>query len=204
MKAQSENNPAKNPAAAEYELQDLVRLINDELTEGLRHQSDDSRPGFKKIEMQDIGRHICIELSGNLTAVPLSSVLEAGDLELLQPLPLLPSWLSGITNIRGDIVSVVNLSLFLGLADKASINKRPFLVVHDDTIKVAVIVDRVIGTRSLYLPPKDSSDHQKESSTDAFVAGKAVYKERDGEQEIELFDLKAFLSSPKLRDVTTL
>lgn len=203
MKAQLNTNSTKS-SAAENELQDLVKIINDELTEGLDLQSDESRPVFKSVELQDIGRHVCIELGGKLTAVPLSSVLEAGDLELLQELPLLPDWLSGITNIRGDIVSVVNLSLFLGFADRTNINKRPFLVVHDDTIKVAVTVDRVIRTRTLYLPSKDSLEYQKESSTDEYVAGTAIYKNRDGEQDIELFDLKAFLASPKLRDVTTL
>lgn len=194
----------ETPAAiGENELLNLMRLINDELTTVLRVQSDDTVPVQQNNKLEDIGRHICIEAGGKQLAIPLSSVLEAGDLQTLQSLPLLPDWLSGITNIRGEIVSVVNLALFLGCSNKASAGTRPFLVVHDDTLKIAVTVDRVIGTRTLFVPP--TKQEKLESGTLFPVelsAGKAIYKKQDGKQEIDLFDLNGFLSSRKLRDVT--
>lgn len=191
-------------AAGEYELLDLLQLINDELTEGLRVQNDAPPPAQENNDLKDIGRHICVELDEKLLAIPLPAVLEAGDLQSLQSLPLLQDWLSGITNIRGEIVSVVNLALFLGRTNKSPMNTRPFLVVHDDTIKVVITVDRIVAIRVLYIPCKEeSAQHAEINPPTDFFAGRAIYKGKDGEQGIDLFDLKAFLRSQKLRDVAT-
>ncbi len=195
-------SPQTPPDTHEYELLDLLKLINDELTVVLRAQGDDTLPAQKDKELDNIGSHICFELGGQLLAIPLSAVLEVGDLQILQALPLLPHWLSGITNIRGEIVSVVNLALFLDRINQSSVNRRPFLVVHDDTIKILVTVDRVVGTRTLYIPSLELSKRNAETLSQAeYFAGRAIYKEQDEEQEIDLFDLHAFLSSRKLREI---
>ncbi len=204
MTDQLVNKVIEDPAAGEYELLGLLGLINDELTAGLRLESDDALPSRNKSDLKDIGRHICIQLGEESLAIPLSAVLEAGNLQLLQPLPFLPDWLSGITNIRGEIISVVNLALFLGRKGWSSVQEQPFLVVHDDSIKTVVTVDKIIGTRTLYISSIEQSEQGEERFFPMeFLSGKAIYKVQDGEQKIELFDLHSFLSSPKLRDVTT-
>lgn len=205
MTDQHVHTSSEPPAAAgAYKLPELVRLINDELTAGLRLQSEDKSPVEKDEERVDIGRHICVELAGQPLAISLSAVLEAGELQMVQSLPLLQDWLTGITNIRGEIVSVVNLALFLGRTDTPSAGARPFLIVHDDTLKTAVTVDRIIGTRSLYRPFMEQLEQGgKPVLPDGFFAGKAIYEEGGKEKEIHLFDLNTFLSSQKLRDVAT-
>ena len=187
----------------EYELSELVRLINDELAAGLRDQGDEPQTALKNKERRDLGRYICVELFGKQLAIPLSSVLEAGELQQVQSLPLLPSWITGITNIRGEIVSVVNFALFLDPKNKSSANARSFLVVHDETLKIAITVDRVVGTRVLF----HSSGVQSAPDADTvlasdFYAGRAFYRDQGSEIEIDLFDLNAFLSSQKLWDLT--
>lgn len=189
----------------ELELQELLGLVNDELTVALRAQPDDTLPVQKSDAREDLGRHICIELAGRQLAIPMAAVIEAGELHSVQSLPLLPEWLTGITNIRGEIISVVNLAFFLGFATTSSGAEGFFLIVRDDRLKVAITVDRVIGTRSLY---RCSSTENREQSEDAmkqqhFSAGRACYEEQGREKCITLLGLNDFLSSQKLRNVAT-
>ena len=177
------NSSEPHVVAGAYELSELVTLINDEITASLRVQGDDSFLVEKSGEREDIGRYICIEQAGNQLAIPLSGVLEAGELQVVQSLPLLPEWITGITNIRGEIVSVVNLDLFLGRHNKSSADARSFLIVHDDSLKIAITVDRVVGTHSLYNPKIEQSEQGPDSYQSAeFFAVRAVYDEHDGEK----------------------
>lgn len=191
----------KHPAITEHGLLDLVGLINDELRAGLDINEAVSL-GAPATELQDIGRHICFELGQRLLAIPLSSVLEVGDLQILQPLPLLPHWLSGITNIRGEILSVVDLARFLGEHSERPLKQNPFFVAYDETIKIVITVGRVLGTRTLYRPHAEETGAGNEvEAVNEFFGGRAIYKEGEGGQEVELFDLDAFLASTTLLDM---
>jgi chemotaxis signal transduction protein len=197
------NSGEEHGAYREYELQELVKLINNELTAGLGGQENHFLIEESE-EREDIGRHICIEQSGKQLAIPLSSVSEAGVLQVIQPLPLLPKWIRGITNIRGEIISVVNLGLFLDHQNKSSVNALSYLTVHNESLKIVITVDRVIGTRSLYYSQAEQIGQDEDILAAAeFHAGKAVYIEQDGEKEIDLFDLNGLLSSKRLRDFAT-
>lgn len=199
------HSAVKPAASSAYELQkQLLALIDEKLAAGL-HGQNESTPGDGEKEGRDyIGRHICIDLAGKRLAIPLSAVLEAGELQEVHPLPLLPRWLSGITNIRGEIISVVNLGLFLDPQNRSGTREHAFLIVHDDTLKTALSVDRIIGTRSLYRSPAEESGKGAETGSPApFIAGSACYREEDSELvEIDLFDLDSFLSSQKLLDIS--
>jgi len=54
-------------------------------------------------------------LAGHDYAVGLTNVLEIGSPAAITPLPHVPEWLLGVSNLRGDILSVVDLRLFFGL-----------------------------------------------------------------------------------------
>jgi len=194
----------KNNKFSELELPELVQQINDELAVGLRNQVDKPLSVRRTEARRELGRYICVELSGRRIAIPLSSVSEAGDLQRVQSLPLLPSWLTGITNVRGEIISVVDLSLFFGHKNKPSANVRSFLVVFDEMFKIAITVDRIIGTRLLFhLSEVQSVNSLEMVSNSEFHAGCAFYDEQGSEIEIDLFDLNAFMSSQKLRNLTS-
>lgn len=185
--------------ADEPALPDLVAHINNEITAALRFEQDDTS-GDTGDERINIGRHICIELAGKRLAIPLTSILEAGKLQVVQPLPLLPDWLSGITNIRGEIISVVHLGLFLDNTNQSPGDLQSFLVVYDDDITVAVTVNRILGTRSLYRHQTEPLEIPERIRPADFFGGSAIYLDNEEEEEVGIFDLKGFLSSGRLRN----
>jgi chemotaxis signal transduction protein len=183
-------------------LPDLVAHINGEITAALRFEQDDTS-GDTGDERVNIGRHICIELAGKRLAIPLTSILEAGKLQVVQPLPLLPDWLSGITNIRGEIISVVHLGLFLDDTNQSPGDLQSFIVVYDNDITVAITVDRILGTRSLYRYQSEPREIPERIRPVDFFGGSAMYLDNEVEEEVGIFDLKGFLSSDRLHDFTT-
>jgi len=183
---------------SEPSLSELIELIDNELETAAPGQKDIESDQEALAARENIGRHICIALAEKRMAIPLSDVLEVGELKNLQPLPLLPDWLEGITNIRGEIISVVNLGRFLGLRTTEIARGQPYLIVHNDKMKTAVITDKIVGTHMLYRWPDRQS--QISSSIDQqleYSVGQASYWKENLEIEIELFDIKKLLLSTR-------
>jgi purine-binding chemotaxis protein CheW len=57
----------------------------------------------------DREKHVVFSVAGAKYAVPMKQVLEVRDLEHCTPVMNVPAWVLGITNLRGDIVSVIDL-----------------------------------------------------------------------------------------------
>ena len=204
---QAENARDLSDAAEEPGLSGLVAHIDHEIAEALRFEEDDSSPAEENRAQKSIGRHICVLLAGKRLAFPLAGILEAGVLQMVQSLPLLPDWLTGITNIRSEIVSVVNLGRFLGCKTISQSDGQPYLIVHDDEIKIVITVDRILGTRSLFLSNTENSQGTPDEIQLAdYFAGRAFYleKDTDKEMEVDVFDLDGLLSSRRLLDFITL
>jgi uncharacterized repeat protein (TIGR01451 family) len=82
-------------------------------------------------------------------AIPLENVLEYGHPLKVTPVPNVPEWILGVANVHGDIVSMVDLRLFLGQERHGFDEDGRLLVVRSrkEDITVGLIVDRVKGIR---------------------------------------------------------
>jgi chemotaxis signal transduction protein len=180
-------------------LHDLVGLINTEIAGAVDSLQSTEDDGIKGRLQKSLGRHICVELAGQELAIPLDAVVEAGELEILQPLPLLAPWLSGITNIRGNIVSVVDLERFLGARTPGARSSRSFLIVENAEMKIAVTVNRIVRSRMLYLREDETEQTAVlPFKSDRFFSGRAGYEQDGQEKQVTVFNLEAFLQSEKL------
>lgn len=93
-----------------------------------------------------------------LLAIPLASALEIGHKPEIRALPNLPDWILGVSNIRGEIVSIVDLNLYFKLKSYGPKRDRRFIIVHNQDMKVGIVVDRVMGIISLEQPDLESMD----------------------------------------------
>jgi purine-binding chemotaxis protein CheW len=181
------------------DLSELLRTIDQEITEavleygdGLGITSDDKQ--------QEIGRHICFNLGDRRLAVPLSLVVEVGELENIRPLPFLPEWVQGVTNIRGEIVSVTDIALYFNISKRSNRRKnRAVIVIHNGEVKTAVVVDRITATRMLYRKEETEEDRKTEQTVlSGFLSGSAVYHSDEKEEVVQLFDGEQLLSSIRI------
>jgi chemotaxis signal transduction protein len=205
-KSKSKDN-SELSASLEPKLSELIAGIETELKTIEKLNPAETKNSEKAQNRVYIGRHLCIKLGGENLAIPLSSVLEAGEYLPVQPLPLLPDWITGIANIRGEIISVVNLNLFFNTKNITQYipgDAKPYLVIHNENIKIAVLIDKIFATRPLYsLITKKLKKVSKQSMLSKHFSGQAFYEGENIQKELFLFDLNKFLSSRKLHDFST-
>ena len=100
-------------------------------------------------------RHIIFSIANTAYAAPIENVAEIGRPLKATPVPNVPEWVLGVTNLRGDIISIVDLRAFLGLEATpglASLTTASRMMVarsRQDDISTALIVDRVSGIGNL-------------------------------------------------------
>ncbi len=142
-------------------------------------------------------KFLIFTLGSDKYGIPLSTVKEIiGSVEIT-PIPQVPSFFKGLINLRGEIISVVDLKVKLAIAKNNSVaNKLSIIIVEIDNIKIGTIVDdvdEVIGFEQNQL--ERSIDIQSNISS-KFVAGVAKI---DQQNLILLLDIGKVLSIEEMK-----
>jgi len=91
-------------------------------------------------------KFLIFSLPGSLYALDLAQVAEVGDPPQIWPIPLAPTSYSGAFNFHGDIVAVMDLAIFFGLAGPGKPGK--IIVLHQEIASLALLVDAVVKIAS--------------------------------------------------------
>jgi len=140
-------------------------------------------------------QYILLSLEKNFFALPLTSALEIGRRPDITVLPNLPNWVLGISNVRGEIVSFINLKTFFGISSTGTKVGRRFLIVHNQDMKVGIIVDRIMGILS---QDQIDADLQKSPYREGGIANFILGVTVSGERLINILDIDKLLSSPRM------
>lgn len=107
------------------------------MTEGQEHAADDA------------GEAVVVRLGSGRFAVSLASVAEVGRVPAVTRIPGGPDWLAGVANWRGRLMPVLDLRGLLGSECTPFSASARLVVLVDDGISAALVVDAVEGTGSL-------------------------------------------------------
>jgi len=124
--------------------------------------------------------YITFSLSGKNYAIPAEKIIEIVQLPSLTILEKVPEYIVGLLNLRGNIISVIDLSMILGLNRKTYSTDQQILIVDIGDKKTGIIVDSVkdvisLEKKNLEPLPYVSKDHlilgiyKNESSMIAFL-----------------------------------
>ena len=178
-------------------LNDLVAEIDIEtaLPSDSAANKEEIAPELDETQTSPQNQHILLALEKTHFALPLSSALEIGRRSDITPMPNLPNWVLGISNIRGEIVSFVNLKAFLGISSSGTKLERRFVIIQNQDIKVGIIVDRIIGIISLNQIDADvQSSPYREGEIAKYISGVAI----SGENLTNILDIDKLLSCPRM------
>lgn len=149
----------------------------------------------QKRETEYMEQYIRFYLDDVLLAIPLSNALEIGHRPAITYLPNLPEWILGVSNIRGEIVSIIDLKLFFGLPAQKLARDRRFITVRNKEIRVGFIVDRIVG---IYSPDRTQTQIQaspyEEGELSSFISGVMIIDD----QLVNILDVDKLLSSQKM------
>lgn len=82
-------------------------------------------------------------------SLELTYIREVCPLVELTPLPGTPDFVLGIVNVRGRVVSVIDIRKFFDLPDKGLSDLNKVVILTSGTREFGVLTDRIICTRSL-------------------------------------------------------
>jgi purine-binding chemotaxis protein CheW len=131
----------------------------------------DSFPASEKAENSDGEKFVVFFLDDELFAVSAARVTEIVRPLDFTPLPNSPDWLHGIANLRGEIVSVLNLSKICNKQSVSDSSKSKLIVLKtkNPAASVAFPVDRLSEIVTL-------NENDIRQTEDFRFLGRAVYK----------------------------
>jgi purine-binding chemotaxis protein CheW len=90
-------------------------------------------------------------LSYETYGIESSCVLEVYPLKDLTPLPCTPPFVLGIINVRGRILSVIDLKKFFDLPERGLTDLNKVIILHSDGMEFGILTDSILGVRRVPL-----------------------------------------------------
>ena len=141
-------------------------------------------------------RFVLLSIASAHYAVPESFVTELDRVPAITPVPRVPAWLRGVTSVRGDILSVIDMRTFLGLEPAAPHSARMLVVrLLDEDFTAGLLVDTV--DRIIAIAPGDivPPASRLEGPLVAYLRGVCTI----GDRLVAVLDLDQFLRSSEIR-----
>jgi len=82
-------------------------------------------------------------------ALELMHIREVYPLKELTPLPGTPDFVLGIINVRGQIISIIDIKRFFDLPEKGLTNLNQVIILQSDEMEFGILADEILGTKSI-------------------------------------------------------
>lgn len=148
---------------------------------------------------EDRSPFVVFKLDAEYFAFPASAVAEIGHEPQFSALPFVPSWFSGITNLRGDVIAVLDLRGLWEKSAAAPDARRKMLVVRSEkeNLTVGLLIDAVSEIRYL----GESEINSAQDFSDQPFAFCVQGASRMNETFLHILDVERLFASPKLRQL---
>jgi purine-binding chemotaxis protein CheW len=110
-----------------------------------------AEPQLPETSDEDYAEVLEFLLAGETYAVETSFIRETFPLTDFTPLFCTPSFVTGIINVRGRIVSIVDLRRFFDLPIVGLSNLNRVILVRDESMEFGILADGITGISSLPL-----------------------------------------------------
>ena len=186
----------EKPPAAPGDLDELIESIDHEVREVYHSDTLSTSRRLSLAYMQATERYVIFVIADSLYAVPVTSILEIGRIPRITPIPNVPPWIPGVINLRGEIISVIDLRAFLGIDEAYQSDSSRMLVVktQGEEITTSLVVDQVRGFMRLDTKQMAAAGTSLDDWVAPYLSG--VYEYED--QVLAVMDLESFLLSPEI------
>lgn len=113
--------------------------------QALARQPDKEEAAVERIEIVEF------LLANERYGLEMSYIGEVYPLKDLTRIPCAPPFVLGVMNVRGKILSVIDMRKFFDLPDKGLPDLNKVIIVHDDAMEFGILADAILGVRQLSL-----------------------------------------------------
>ena len=162
MKSREVNRPGEQPATIDWqEVNQRLESAQIALESGLTLTSEEkkrilkararvlAREADKEVLDQDYLEVVEFLLAYETYGIESAYVREIYPLTEITSLPGTPSFVQGIVNIRGQILSVIDLKKFFELPEKGLSDLNKIIIIRDDNMEFGILADAVLGIDKL-------------------------------------------------------
>ena len=179
------------------QLYPLVKMI-DKKTESFDEHKLSDDDFFTKQQIQNNGSKYLIFYVGNTAyALSANNILEINRVSCITPVPNVPIWLSGVINVRGEIISAIDLRTYLGIENENQVATRRMIVVTIEKRKLTtcLLVDQISSFFNLGTIEVLTSHVALSKKIQPYLLNIGNYKN----EIIAILDIEKFLLSSEIR-----
>ncbi len=128
----------------------------------------------------------------------LSSIHEIAELLVMPTLTNVPgtrAWVLGIANVRGNLVPVMDLNQYLYSRKTQLSNRSRVLLVHQPGAALGLLVDEVLGQRSLSQEQLAALEEEHEEPLQDYVSGTIQL----GDQQWAVFSMAQLIEASQFQ-----
>lgn len=104
-----------------------------------------SRPLKTEEHENDVLKIVEFLLGGEVYGLELDHILEVYPLRGLTPIPGVTSFVQGIINVRGQIVSVIDLKIFFEMNSEELTDSTSVIILQSKNMEFGILADAIIG-----------------------------------------------------------
>ncbi len=138
---------------------------------------------------------VCFLLQDQEYAAHISHVKESLKLRPITRVALTPPWLAGIMNLRGDVVAVLDLSLFFGMSATEVTSRTRIVVATFEGKRLGILCDALCDVRSLDLENVQPPPPTLDEAAATILAGVITL---ENNKPLRVLDLPALFKSNEL------
>lgn len=150
---------------------------------------EDKQPTFTGIAFR-LGEFILIS--------PLGEIQEILETPVVTFVPHAKRWIRGVANVRGRLLPINDLRLYVGMAQANVATQNRLLIVNRGSITAGLIVDGVIGQRHFFDDERVPTPSLQDHPLAVYLRGRTYRKE--GEYWLEI-DLQKLISTSQFLQV---
>ncbi len=156
------NPPAGQPKNIDWDR--LRRRLEAARTHAGREPAPDEKQGILRKRAKTLARQSELDqdagagldileflLTFETYAIEMRWIAETYPLKDLTPLPCTPPFVAGIINVRGRILSVIDIRKFFDLPERGLTDLNKVIIVHNGEMEFGILADEILGTRTIPL-----------------------------------------------------
>jgi purine-binding chemotaxis protein CheW len=159
-----------------------------------RRRAQDLAPPMEQEESDGLASLAVVTLNGECYGIDLGLVREFAPLRSVTPVPCCPAHVVGQMNLRGDIITLVDVRGALEMPLEEAGDSRQVVVIAAGELVAGVLVDAMVDVFSLRPADVASVPAAVRAPAAEYLAGTAPYREK----MLGILDLQALLTGGRL------
>jgi purine-binding chemotaxis protein CheW len=123
--------------------------------------------------------------------IELTYIREIHALSEFTPLPGTPAFVLGLTNVRGQILSVIDIKKLFNLPEKGLTDLNKVIVVRTHQMELGILADAVLGVRTI-------APNEFKTSLPTLTGIRAEYLKGITKDPLVVLDVEKILSDEKI------